>query len=77
MRYVPGYDERFLFYSHDKTSHAITLDRMGFDFLVIPDHFLTHVKHYKGVWSSKGLNHEIANDVLRLSKQNSLDALRF
>lgn len=74
--YTPLYDERFSFYSHDKTSHAQTLDRMGFKFVVVPNHFLVHLKHRKGKWSHDGLDHFIANDYFKLNRINSLIMLQ-
>lgn len=63
----PPFDERFVGYGKNKIQHVSHLRKLGFDFRVIPRHFLIHVphprSHDKETWSSDYARHH-AVDVL-------------
>lgn len=48
----PLYDERFIGYGNDKSSHAYELAAAGFHFLVIPEPFIIHKDHPTPPWRS-------------------------
>jgi glycosyltransferase-like protein LARGE len=71
LRQVPEWDQRFAYYGFDKCMHAYTMDRMGFEFFVIPEHFTVHLPHPQESWST-ALNGTAPADsptVLRLVDQ--------
>ena len=46
-RDIPAFDERFVGYGGDKTSHAYELSRSGYVFVVLPGAFAVHAPHAK------------------------------
>ncbi|XP_065909688.1 xylosyl- and glucuronyltransferase LARGE2s-like [Dysidea avara] len=42
---VPLYDTQFVGFGWNKVSHIMRLDAMGYQFHVIPDHFIIHIPH--------------------------------
>nr|CAG8436661.1 9340_t:CDS:10 [Entrophospora candida] len=51
----PYYDERFENQGGDKQQHALSLNALGYRFLVLKDHFIYHMDHRKLVWADGGL----------------------
>eukprot|EP00164_Ancoracysta_twista_P002249 GFYU01002971.1.p1 GENE.GFYU01002971.1~~GFYU01002971.1.p1 ORF type:complete len:649 (+),score=146.51 GFYU01002971.1:144-2090(+) len=47
---MPWYDERFVGYGHDKSSHAYELAKAGYKFFVLPEAFVIHIDHGVPKW---------------------------
>eukprot|EP00026_Physarum_polycephalum_P011009 Phypoly_transcript_11200.p1 GENE.Phypoly_transcript_11200~~Phypoly_transcript_11200.p1 ORF type:complete len:366 (+),score=38.93 Phypoly_transcript_11200:29-1126(+) len=51
-KFCPLFDERFVGYGNDKSSHAYELAVAGFKFTVLPDPFIIHKNHPSPAWRS-------------------------
>ena len=48
-RTVPRFDQRFAGYGWNKVAHAMLLDSLGYDFLVLPNAWVVHLPHWPSV----------------------------
>jgi hypothetical protein len=72
-RHTPFWDERFVYYGFDKVVYMYVLDRLGFRFKVLADHFVVHKPHPRDPWyeasgkkaSDDAELHELVDRVLR------------
>lgn len=55
----PLFDERFIGYGNDKSSHTYEVAIAGFKFLVLPDPFIIHKDHPSPAWRSDQGSEEV------------------
>lgn len=69
-RDIPPFDERFVGYGGDKTSHAYELSRSGYVFVVLPGAFAVHAPHTKVRLRSLMLSYAVCKHLHRQSGDN-------
>jgi hypothetical protein len=47
----PGFDSSFVYYGYDKQEHIHHLAVLGYHFIVVTSHFMSHVWHPSAKWS--------------------------
>jgi len=53
LRYVPLFDERFIAYGDDKAQWNRHIAYLGFEYNVLPNHFVIHVPHPPHKWDGE------------------------
>eukprot|EP00287_Rhodomonas_sp_CCMP768_P011435 CAMPEP_0196728360 /NCGR_PEP_ID=MMETSP1091-20130531/9057_1 /TAXON_ID=302021 /ORGANISM="Rhodomonas sp., Strain CCMP768" /LENGTH=217 /DNA_ID=CAMNT_0042071097 /DNA_START=24 /DNA_END=677 /DNA_ORIENTATION=- len=49
-KHIPRYDVRFFGYGNDKASQCYEMNAAGYQYWVLPEHFVVHVAHKQGSW---------------------------
>jgi len=51
LNYIPLFDERFIYYGDDKAQWNRHLAHIGFQYWVVPNHFVVHIPHLQNSWA--------------------------
>ena len=73
---VPKFDRRFVGYGWDKVSHIMEMAASGYEFIVLPNHFIIHLPHEQSTDSQLFRNCQQFQSCFQLERNNFLSDLK-